>query len=212
VYIESYRRIEKLLHVDSLHWILVNDGSATITSEQLELISGSIDYFSYYSLPENKGKGYATRHGVSKATTEYTIYTDIDFPYEDQNIKDVFQRLAEGADVVLCVRDDHYYDQISRTRAYLSRAFKSAIRLLFRIPVADTQAGLKGLSAKGKEALLCTSTDRYLFDLEMVRIAHKRKLRFATVEARLKNRTELSSLSFSILKQEFLNLVRILFS
>ena len=43
------------------------------------------------------------------------------------------------------------------------------------------------MNANGKEALISTKIDRYLFDLEMVQIATRNKLRIKGFEVRLKD-------------------------
>lgn len=210
-YVLACKSIQILLKSWQIKWTIVDDGSSTDLTPAVSYIQGQVDDLAFFRLAENRGKGFATRLGAAHCETEYLIFTDIDFPYQDRLFVEIVSRLQAGSDIVLCTRDTNYYQNISRSRARLSKAFKSVIKLLFRIPTIDTQAGLKGLSENGIRALLDTRTDRYLFDLEMVKIAHKRKLRFATIEGMLKSKTELSAMPFSILKQEFFNLVKILF-
>ena len=69
---------------------------------------------------------------------------------------------------------------------------------------------MKGLSQKGKEALLSTTIDRYLFDLELVKICAKRKLKITEIEATLKHDIKLPGVSLKLLSREVVNLVRIL--
>lgn len=210
-YILACKSIQILLKSWQIKWTIVDDGSDADLTPAVSYIESQVGDLAFFRQAENRGKGSATRLGAAHCTTDYLIFTDIDFPYQDQLFADIVSRLQAGDDIVLCTRGASYYQNISPSRARLSKAFRSVIRLLFRIPTLDTQAGLKGLSLKGIKSLLDTKTDRYLFDLEMVKIAHKRKLRFATIEGKLKSKTELSSMPFSILRQEFFNLVKILF-
>ncbi|MFZ1583894.1 MAG: glycosyltransferase [Saprospiraceae bacterium] len=208
----SCKSIEKILNVDSISWILVNDGSTKlISSFDIDRISSEVDNFQYFNLEKNRGKGFATRHGVDHSNADYTIYTDVDFPYLDENVLSVYQALLNGSDLVLATRNQNYYKQISSKRAWISRNFRSAVKMLFNIPTTDTQAGLKGLSSMGKKALLDTKIDRYLFDLELVKICAKRKLNITEVEATLKHDIDLPGVSLKILSKEVVNLVRIFF-
>ncbi|MBP7541798.1 MAG: hypothetical protein KA802_17895, partial [Saprospiraceae bacterium] len=129
----------------------------------------------------------------------------------DENVLSVYQALLNGSDLVLATRNQNYYKQISSKRAWISRNFRSAVKMLFNIPTTDTQAGLKGLSLLGKKALLDTKIDRYLFDLELVKICAKRKLNITEVEATLKHDIDLPGVSLKILSKEVVNLVRIFF-
>lgn len=191
---------------------MVNDGSTRkITIKEVNQIFTSVPNFRYYSLETNRGKGFATRYGVEKSQADHVIYTDIDFPYIDENITSVVEALKNGSDLVIATRNNQYYEQISNTRAWISKKFRSLVKTLFNIPTTDTQAGLKGLSAQGKEALLDTTIDRYLFDLELVKLCAKRKLKITEIQATLKQDIELTGVSFKILAREMINLTKLLF-
>lgn len=211
-YIDSCKSIENLLNTRDIKWILVDDGSVEgIQSSSIEAIKNEIPGFSYYSLPLNKGKGFATRFGIQQVNAEYYIYTDIDFPYCDEDLVKVYENITKGNDVVIAKRNEAYYQNISKSRTWISQAFKSIVKILFRIPSTDTQAGLKGLSPKGKSVLLQTKVNRYLFDLELVKLSAKRGLKIVEVPVNLKKGVVLANVSFKILFSEFFNLLRILF-
>ncbi|MBK8841848.1 MAG: hypothetical protein IPO33_02900 [Saprospiraceae bacterium] len=94
-------------------------------------------------------QGFATRHGVDHSSADYTIYTDVDFPYLDENVLSVYTALLSGSDLVLATRNQIITNRFHRS-AWISRNFRSAVKMLFNIPTTDTQAGLKGLSLLGK--------------------------------------------------------------
>ena len=83
------------------------------------------------------------------------------------------------------------------------------IRILFNIPTTDTQAGLKGLSLKGRDLLLQTKINRYLFDLELVKSCSKHHLKIIELPVSLKEGVVLSAISYRVLFTELLNLFRI---
>lgn len=210
-YIQSSKAIENILNVDSINWILVNDGSTRkITIKEVNKIFSGVSNFQYFNLETNRGKGFATRFGAKQSHSEYIIYTDIDFPYIDENLVSVVASLRSGSDLVIATRNQKYYEQISSTRAWISKKFRSVVKIMFNIPTTDTQAGLKGLSPKGKEALLDTTIDRYLFDLELVKLCAKRKLKITEIEATLKHDIDLPGVSVNVLGREIVNLVRLL--
>jgi hypothetical protein len=83
----------------------------------------------------------------------------------------------ESYDVVFGIKNKAYYKQLSLQRKLVSKILQLFIKILFpRLPVSDTQCGLKGMNLKGKAIFLHTKTDRYLFDLEFILNAAKSKL------------------------------------
>lgn len=195
----------------NIQWILVNDGSTNnITSINIEKIQQALPQFSYYSYVKNKGKGFATRHGVREANAEFAIYTDIDFPYHHADLAAVYESLLQGNDLVLAKRGAQYYNQISKSRTWISKKFKGLVKLLFKIPTTDTQAGLKGLSSKAITLLLKTKINRYLFDLELVKLSAKEHLKIVEIPVGLKPGVVLANVSYKILFTELFNLFKIL--
>jgi glycosyltransferase involved in cell wall biosynthesis len=196
----------------SIKWILVNDGSTqNMSNDFIDRISKDLSHFQYINLLSNKGKGYATRKGMQQVDADGYIYTDIDFPYQNDDIVRMLKALQDGADLVIAKRSEQYYSKVSASRTWISKRFKGLIRLLFNIPTTDTQAGLKGLSPKAKNLLLQTKVDRYLFDLELVKLCAKKNLKIVELQVQLKEGVVLSKVSYKVLFTEFFNLLRIFF-
>lgn len=194
-----------------IQWILVNDGSTkNITAQNINRLQQALPQFSYYTYANNKGKGFATRCGARGANATSIIYTDIDFPYQNEDVAAVYKSLLRGNDLVLAKRSDQYYNQISKSRTWVSQKFKALVKLLFSIPTTDTQAGLKGLSSKAIPMLLQTRVNRYLFDLELVKLSAKENLKIVDIPVELKPGVELADISYKILFTELLNLFKIL--
>ena len=212
-YISSCKSIENLLNDEEIVWILVNDGSIpSIELKLIEKIKSSLKHFKYFSLDQNKGKGFATRYGAQQIEAAAYMYTDIDFPYQNEDFVAVYNSVKAGNDLVIAKRSEQYYQQISKSRTWISQRFKSIVKILFKIPTTDTQAGLKGLSMAGREVLLQTKVNRYLFDLELVKLAAKKRLKISEVAVNLKEGITLTDVSYKILFAELLNLFKILFS
>lgn len=211
-YLSSYKSIKKILGDVEIEWILVNDGSDKNIDEQIiDFFKENITNFKYLSYTKNQGKGFAVRYGAKHANSSKIIFTDIDFPYLDKNIKEVFDLINEQNDIVIGKRSESYYKNISSNRKWISKQFKNLIKLLFNIPIADTQAGIKGFNKKGKEILLQTSINRYLFDLETVKIAANQNANIVETEVSLKPDVVMPNMSTKILFSEFVNLLKVLF-
>ena len=149
--------------------IVVNDGSSKINqTESVEKLNTNIISLQWISYAVNKGKGYALRKGVDASTSDYIIYTDIDWPYKEASMIGLINNLLSSADAVVGIRDDSYYDQLPPSRRRLSKLLKKFNAGFLRLKVDDTQAGLKGFRKNVKETFLATTIDRYLFDLEFI--------------------------------------------
>ena len=115
----------------------------------------------------------------------------------------VYESLKNGSDVAIGVRDENYYDNVPKVRILISKTLKWLIRNFLRLPVSDTQCGLKGFNQNGKAIFLKTTIDRYLFDLEFVFITAKVKtLSLIPVIVELRPGIIFSNMNFKILAQE----------
>lgn len=199
-----------MLNGIDVQWILVDDGSKMQpNSNEIERLKTTVENFGFIQLNKNFGKGYAVRMGMRNANADKFIYTDIDFPYQNQEIQRIYWALQEGGDLVIAKRSEQYYSRVSKSRTWISKRFKAVIRMLFNTPTTDTQAGLKGLSLKGRDLLLQTKINRYLFDLELVKSCAKQQLKIVELPVSLKEGVALSDVSYRVLFTELLNLFRI---
>ncbi|WP_460620458.1 glycosyltransferase family 2 protein [Hymenobacter tenuis] len=192
---------------------VVNDGSSQPpTAADITLLRAALPQFHYLSYEQNRGKGYALRYGVQQAANPYCFFTDIDFPYQEDSVAAVFRKLAEQCcDIAVGVRDDAYYAEVPAIRTGISRTLRFFTRYLLRLPVSDTQCGIKGFNTQGKALFLQTQVDRYLFDLEFLfRTARVPQLRVAAVPVELKPGIIFSRMNPRILATEGYNLLKII--
>lgn len=188
---------------DRFAFIVVDDGSpAKPTMAQMNALAAQgVEMLTYV---ENRGKGYALRTGFAHVEAELYLFTDVDFPYELDSVSEVIEQLkAKRADIVVGVRDDSYYHHIPRRRRWLSKTIKSLNRVLFRVKIADTQGGLKGFNERGKSVFLQTTIDRFLFDLEFIKLASRHsELRLTALPVQLNHGVELTHFNLKALLRE----------
>jgi glycosyltransferase involved in cell wall biosynthesis len=190
--------------------VIINDGSENLTPPKNFIPFNSMSDVLLLSYPANRGKGYALREGIKAAESDFIIYTDIDFPYTyDSFLKLYSTLLKENSDVAIGIRGEEYYRHLPKARVRISKLLKWFIKTFLRIPIADTQCGLKGMNQKGKQIFLRTTIDRYLFDLEFVFLAARNKLKIQPVEVELRPEIQLSKMNWKILLQEFGNFLKI---
>lgn len=214
--VEKYfEEITKRLPDISINLILVNDGSTRDLSLDIKTLQSSLGKsLSVLVNDRNYGKGSATRKGIAQSQAEHIIFTDVDFPYTAGSLVSVYKALKdEKSDVVIGVRDENYYDTIPQSRKRISTLLKKANQNLFKLITSDTQCGLKGMNQKGKEILLKTKENRYLFDLEFVKLASSQdnlKVKLETVE--LRAGVSFSNVPLSKIAGESLSYLKILFA
>jgi hypothetical protein len=145
------------------------------------------------------------------AQADCFLFTDIDLPYTEASVLAVVSALTDGrADVAVGVRDAGYYAQIPWRRRVLSRVLRRTLAVLLRLPVDDTQCGLKGFNRAGWAVFQRTRINEFLFDVEFLRLAaRERGLRVVAVPVELRPQIELSAIGAGVLLRELVNLWRI---
>lgn len=198
-----------------LHFYIVDDGSRKEVftpeiTENLRKAAGDLNVLSYQP---NRGKGYALRFGVNATKGDYQIYTDADFPFSHSCVVNTYERLKDGADVVMGVRGADYSKAIPPMRKLLSRSVRLLNRIILNIPsrYLDTQAGLKGFNRKGRLIFLKTSVDTFLFDTEFILLSWRTGLRIDTTKLKLRPNLLFSPMGTKVILRELRHFVRILF-
>lgn len=198
---------------DAIHVIIVNDGSLDgFTAKEIAFLEQRIPQLRVISYDENKGKGHALRLGVAAAKTDYCIYSDNDFPFGIAAIREMYDALRNGADIVTGRRTQgNYFRHLPLKRRMASKGLALINKYVLGLPVTDTQAGIKGFNLLGKTLFLQTTTERFLFDLEFVLIAGRiEDIRIQEVDVNIVEGTRMTDFSRRILQQEFRNLIRII--
>jgi glycosyltransferase involved in cell wall biosynthesis len=206
---------QKMLDIQKLNphtnWIIVNDGSSSpLDIAPLEK-AGFEKHIFLINHTINKGKGAAIRSGLTVSKSPFIVYTDIDFPYTLDSFWKVIHPILDGEqDICFGIRSKEYFEVIPSTRRRISHVMKQLNKLLFSLPHPDTQCGLKAFNVKGKEILLDTKTNRFLIDLEFLKLANRTKgLKLSPITVYLRPDIQLSEMSLKILIQEFFSLIKI---
>jgi len=191
---------------EKIHLIVVDDGSKS--SGEFRLIK---DHVELICLDKNRGKGAALRAGFAASNTEIALFTDADFPYSNDSVKAVVEAIKGGADVALGYRQQDYYASVPWFRKGLSEAFRWVLKDVLRFPITDTQCGLKGMSTKGREVFMNTRINRFLVDMEFIKLATRQEgLEVRPVVVQLRENIEFSFMGISVLLPELVNFFRIL--
>lgn len=211
VVVESVHSLQKNGNL-LIDLILVNDGSTkNVTQDQLDYLQKELNQCKLISYAQNRGKGYALRQGVAEAQHDLIIYTDIDFPYTEASFLTVYNTLNEGFDVVPGHRGEAYYQNTPFIRKLISKFLRWTLKTFLRLPTDDSQCGIKGFNKIGAAVFMDTEIDRFLFDLEFIKLAAKRKVKFKKATVVLKPNVVFSKVNLRILGRESLNFFKVLF-
>ena len=206
---ERYTAFAKTVHPLSTELIVVHDGTpGGLDPDELASLRERLPEAAYLEHAVNRGKGAALRTGVAAARARLTLYTDIDLPYTTDSMARVAQALHAFGGVVAAERFDDYYASVPLFRRVLSRAHRLAMRGLFRLPVSDSQAGLKGFDERGREVFLETTVDRFLVDLDFIARCRGR-VDVRAVRVSLRPDVVFTDFGLGILRAEAANFARI---
>jgi dolichyl-phosphate beta-glucosyltransferase len=133
----------------------------------------------------NLGKGASVARGMRAATGAFRVFTDADLAYPPEEIAKVLADLEAGADVAIACRvlpASRYlmsptFFHYLYTRHLMSRVFNAMVRATLLRGVLDSQAGLKGFTARAADIVFPRLTiPRFGFDVEALFIAQQHGL------------------------------------
>jgi dolichyl-phosphate beta-glucosyltransferase len=169
-----------------LEVILVDDCSAEPAARLLREYAAAHPGVRLLRNEVNSGKGVSVSRGMLTGRGRYRVFTDADLAYPPGEVSKILRDLEAGADVAIACRvlpESRYLMSPSffhylYTRHVMSRVFNALVRLVLLRDVLDTQAGLKGFTARAAEAVFPRLTiPRFGFDVEALFIAQKHGFR-----------------------------------
>jgi glycosyltransferase involved in cell wall biosynthesis len=162
--------------VDEYEILVVDDGSVDATAEAARLCAeahpGRIFVF---RVPVNSGKGAALILGANHARGERVAFLDADLDLHPRQLADLYARMdATGADAVIGSKR-HPESQVVYPiwRRILSTGYFFLVKMLFALPLRDTQTGIKLFRRRVLlDAIPRVHVQRFAFDLELLVSMH----------------------------------------
>jgi glycosyltransferase involved in cell wall biosynthesis len=147
----------------------------------------------------NKGKGYAVRYGMARATGDYIAFIDSGMDIDPNGISMLLEHMEwYNADIVVGSKK-HPVSQFSSTliRKIYSSVYHLMVKILFGLNVTDTQTGLKVCKRQVLEKVLPRLlVKQFAFDIEILAVA--KYLGFNRIyEAPVKVKLDFASTTFS---------------
>lgn len=152
--------------------ICVVDGSVDDTFKQAQKAkSAKIKVISY---EYNKGKGYAVRYGMARAKGELVSFLDAGMDISPKGIMMLMAHIGwYDADIIVGSKR-HPVSRVNYPflRHILSIGYHLGCKLLFGLPLTDTQSGIKIFKRKVLEKVLPRLlVKHYAMDIEMLAVA-----------------------------------------
>ena len=175
-----YRNIEETKKVlealgRAYEIIVIDDGSSDNTAAEVARASDRYAHVFLKRNEENRGKGWALKSGFSAASGDLVVFLDADLDLHPRQIEQFLRiREEEGADVVIgSKRHERSVLEYPFQRKLVSTVYFYLVKLLFGLPIRDTQTGLKLFRYEVLERTFHKIlVKQWAFDLELLVNAH----------------------------------------
>ena len=176
--------------------LTVDDGSRDETNEVARQVAAELAPAMRHGTMEplryekNRGKGYAVRYGVLRASGELILFMDADLatPMEELEKLEAALIHEKGTEVAIGSRPLRESELVVRQPIYremAGRAFNKAVQLLATPGISDTQCGFKLITRRaGREIFSRCTLDGFSFDVEMLFLARRLGYGIAEVPVR----------------------------
>lgn len=155
--------------------IVVDDGSPDATAEVMRRVAQESPRVRAVFLEQNQGKGYALRAGFGASLGELIFFLDADLDLHPKQFKVLHQIMqSSGAQVVIgSKRHPQTVSNYPWRRRLVSAVYFFLVKLLFGLPIKDTQTGIKLFQRQVLEkAFPKVLVKKYAFDLELLVLAN----------------------------------------
>lgn len=167
-----HKMLAKLRSLD-LEWelIVVNDGSTDSSLEIAERVARAEPGLTLLSYPTNKGRGHALRTGISAATGDIIVTTEVDLSWGENVVTDLYDAFQKwpGADIVIASPNlpGGGYRNVPWNRVLLSKLGNKIIRT-FMLDVATMNTGMTRGYKRDVIKSLPLFEDRKEFHVEVI--------------------------------------------
>ena len=163
--------------LEDIEIIVIDDGSADDTRSKAEGAATNFNTVRVVGHTPNQGKGAALQAGFAVSSGSIVLFLDGDLDLPPEQIPaflEVF-RVSDVDGLVGKKQGAMEPGSYPLLRRLLSRTFSGVINLLFRLPVRETQTGLKVFYREPLvEVLPHLRVKRYSYDLELLVRLHRR--------------------------------------
>jgi glycosyltransferase involved in cell wall biosynthesis len=162
-------------HFNSYEVIVVNDGSKDATAAIVSRIPG----VTLVQYEQNRGKGYAVKHGMLAALGEVILFMDADNSTKITELDHCMKEIRDY-DIVIGSRalaDSRIQVSQNPLKRSLGRLGNLIIKSVLGVPFQDTQCGYKLFRRSVLVLFEQQTIDRWGFDFEILYLAHRQGFR-----------------------------------
>jgi len=162
--------------------IVIDDGSSDNTFEEASRFAAENPCVKLIRNKTNLGKGGALREGFGASSGDRVVFIDADLDLHPSQLQVFFDYMRrEDASVVIGSKrhpqSKLYYPL---HRKIVSAVYFFLIKLMFRLPIHDTQTGLKLFEREVLEKVFPQMlVKKFAYDLEMLVLAHRHGYKIA---------------------------------
>jgi glycosyltransferase involved in cell wall biosynthesis len=171
--LETYKTFKELGY--DFEIVVINDGSSDGTLREVESLSVQYPEVKCKSNLKNYGKGRALKKGFRYCKGEYIVFLDSDMDLHPAQIETFFNIMElDKADVVIgSKRHPNSVLHYPLERRIISSAYFFLIKIMFGLPIKDTQTGLKLFKTEVlKKVFHKVLVKKFAFDLELLVNVH----------------------------------------
>ena len=186
---ESLDYLQTISPVSEL--IVVNDGSTDATSSVIREVFAAQDKIETRLIENspNRGKGAAVRTGLLAATKPIGLFSDADLSTPIEETPKLLDPIVAGeVDIAIGSRglDRRLIGNHQPwRREQAGRVFNLIVRVATGLPFWDTQCGFKAFRLDVSRPILeAAQADGFGFDVELLYLAHRAKLRMREIPVR----------------------------
>lgn len=164
--------------------ILVSDGSSDNTYREAKRAAVDFSNIIAVNLSSNDGKGNALKEGFRYSTGDFIVFLDADLDLHPEQLHYMLRVMRDEQAEVVIGSKHHSETRLNypASRKLFSKIYALILRILFNLPLKDTQTGLKVFKREVLDkvfpVVLCK---RYAFDVELLANAHR--LGYKVIEA-----------------------------
>ena len=137
------------------------------------------------------GKGYAIKTGIAVSQGKILCFIDADLAISPTYMRSFLEAIGDGYDIAIASR---FIDgavnpySVPWSRRMLTYSCRMLRLLVLGMPeIQDTQCGFKMFKGQhAREISAMTRLDRFCFDMELLSIAYKRRLRIVELPVALR--------------------------
>ena len=155
--------------------IIVDDGSNDNTLEEAQKATQDNSSLVVVKNTKNHGKGHSLKNGFNYVTGDMVLFLDADLELHPSQISILYD-IMELKEVDIVIGSKRHPDsrlEYAFHRRVVSAVYFFLIKILFGLPIRDTQTGIKLFKTEVLEKVFPkVLVKRYAYDLELLVLAH----------------------------------------